>query len=155
MQGSPERTIPHLLGDTEMVSARITELAEGLEGSTGSPEVKQESVLCSAQARWHLRRTRSRFHASLIPALRSQRCQAQLQAWLFSAPTDCNYRQTPLIGFAARALRRWWHPGLEGTGKPWLQPDRAVSGALLQLTLSPCHFFATVTSWCALILVSC
>lgn len=50
MQGSPERTIPHLLGDTEMVSARITELAEGLEGSTGSPEVKQESVLCSAQA---------------------------------------------------------------------------------------------------------
>lgn len=47
MQGSPERTIPHLLGDTEMVSVRITELAEELEGSTGSLEVKQERVLCS------------------------------------------------------------------------------------------------------------
>lgn len=113
---APRRQQSRVCGGTPRCYQRGS---QRIKGQHSSPEVKQESALCSENPQ--------PFSRLVNPGAQSERCRAQLQAWLFAAPSDCNYRQTPLIGFAAAAR------GGTRTG----HSSSSHSALVISLSLSP------------------
>lgn len=116
---APRREQSRVCRVTPRCYQRGSQSCAGIRGQHSSLEVRQESALCSENP--------LPFSRLVNPGAQSQRCRAQLQAWLFAAPSDCNYRRTPLIGFAAAAR------GATHTG----HFSSSHSALVISLSLSP------------------